>query len=139
MTEREAQEVVHMIESNWRFDLGIARRIWREELLPFDAELATQAVAKLARELHRRPDLSDVRDLLRRMAPALPKAESCSTCGGDLWVLVATRLSKTADAPYEEYAPCPDCNAYTDASFRRPDGSEFKPPDAARVREMMRR
>lgn len=138
MTGREAQEVVRMVESNWRFDLGPARALWREELLPFDAELATKAVAKLARELHRRPDLSDLRDLLIRLTPALPQ-KSCSTCGGDLWVLVSTRPSLTPDSPYEEYAPCPDCNAYTNASFRRPDGSEFVPPDAARVREMLRR
>lgn len=136
MTEREAQEVVRMVESNWRFDLGTARGLWRSELMPFDAEMATQAVAKLARELHRRPDLSDLRNLLLRMSPALPKAV-CTTCGGDLWVLVSTRPSKTPDAPYEEYAPCPDCNAHTDASFRRPDGSEFIPPDPSRVRQLL--
>lgn len=135
MTEREAQEVVRMVESNWRFDLGSARALWREELVRFDAELATKAVAKLARELHRRPDLSDLLDLLRQMAPALAKT-ACSTCGGDLFVLVATRPSNT-DAPYDEYAPCPDCNAYANTSFRRHDGSEFSGPDPSRVRQMM--
>lgn len=136
MTEREAQEVVRMVESNWRFDLGTARALWREELVRFDAEVATKAVAKLARELHRRPDLSDLLDVLGRMTPALPRP-SCSTCGGDLFVFVATRPSLTPDAPYEEYAPCPDCNPHADAAFRRPDGSEFIPPDPARTRQLL--
>ena len=125
-----------MVESNWRFDLQNARSLWREELVRFDAEIATRAVAKLARELHRRPDLSDLLDLLKQMTPALPKT-ACPTCNGDLSVLVATRPSKVPEAPYDEYAPCPDCNSQADYSFRRVDGSEFLPPDPARVRQML--
>lgn len=136
MTEREAQEVVRMVESNWRFDLGTARSLWREELVRFDAEVATKAVAKLARELHRRPDLSDLLSILGRLTPALPRPV-CPTCKGDLAVLVATRRSNNSEAPYEEYAPCPDCNPHADSSFRRPDGSEFVPPDSARTRQML--
>ena len=125
-----------MVESNWRFDLGTARALWREELVRFDADVAVKAVAKLARELHRRPDLSDLLDLLKQMTPSLPKAV-CGTCQGDLFVLVATRSSSNPESPTEEYAPCPDCNPHANTSFRRHDGSEFVGPDSARVRQML--
>jgi hypothetical protein len=39
----------------------------------------------------------------------------------------------------EEYAPCPDCHAELDCSYRRYDGTTFRTPDPASVREMMAR
>ena len=74
----------------------------------------------------------------------------CATCGGDRFVLVATRpvvasqlmrergLEIKGDAVHEEYAPCPDCNDKANTSFPRFDGSYARSLDPARVREMMR-
>ena len=64
----------------------------------------------------------------------------CETCGGDKFVLVNLRAVGDKDVTavnFEEWAPCPDCN-HGDVSFWRPDGTKFRPPDPARVREMMR-
>jgi hypothetical protein len=81
---------------------------------------------------------------------ALPPAESCPTCAGDQFVLVAMRESTQTrwmedhgiDVPasgsmMEEYAPCPDCNTECNTSFPRPNGSVFTGPDVGRVRERM--
>ena len=37
----------------------------------------------------------------------------------------------------EEYAPCPECHAELDTAHRRADGSMFRGPDAAQVRERL--
>lgn len=73
----------------------------------------------------------------------------CETCGGDRFVVVATRPVKQStwmkergivppeDAATEEYAPCPACSPHLDTTFYRHDGTPVRPPDSARVREMM--
>lgn len=77
--------------------------------------------------------------------------EACATCQGDRFVVVSLRKPVTtawmeehgvlADESQmiEEMAPCPDCNPNVNTSFHRPDGTQFRGPDPARVREMMSR
>jgi hypothetical protein len=63
----------------------------------------------------------------------------CVTCNGDKLVLVGTRPAEARpDAPFEEYAPCPECNSHADAGFWRGDGSRFNPPDPSKTRALMR-
>ena len=76
--------------------------------------------------------------------------EACQTCGGDRFVVVGTRpaiqtvwmkergISPAEDAAFEEVAGCPDCNP-NQVTMRRWDGTLIATPDAARVRERMRR
>lgn len=66
MDAREAQTIIRMVESNWHLDLGAeGRELWRSSLEPFDADVATKAVANLARSPlpsnRSRPQLSDLR------------------------------------------------------------------------------
>lgn len=68
MKDREAQDLVRMIESNWQMDLGPARGMWRAELLPHDAELATKAVTYLARKFSHKPRVSDLSQVLSMFA-----------------------------------------------------------------------
>ena len=74
--------------------------------------------------------------------------DDCPTCQGDRFVVVATRVPletawmekhghKIGSSCYEEWAPCPDCNA-TIHEMRRHDGQRIATPDAARTRELMR-
>lgn len=151
MTDREAQDLIRMIESNWNFDLEKARPMWREQLLPFDAEIATQAIVRLARTLQRRPNLSDVLEVIAVMSPRIPErvSDGCSTCGGNLFVVVYLRKPVTTDwmqkhgieasetEMYEEVAPCPECNGGANTAFRRPDGTEAVSPDPAWVRQVI--
>jgi hypothetical protein len=76
--------------------------------------------------------------------------DECTTCGGDRFVLVATRkpiqtewmrlhkIEPSKTHTLEEWAPCPDCNAVVHES-RRFDGTKIATPDAGRTREMLRR
>lgn len=64
MNERDAQDLIRMIESNWHFDLGPARSMWRAELMMWDAELATKAVAHLSRRQSYKIVLADVVQIL---------------------------------------------------------------------------
>ena len=64
----------------------------------------------------------------------------CSTCEGDKMVLVSLRPSGNEHSPYEEYAPCPDCNAGAKTSFWFWDGEHRRQLDPTEVRaRMMRR
>jgi hypothetical protein len=151
VTDREAQELIRMVESNWSFDLETARPMWRAQLLPFDAEIATQAIVRLARTQTSRPRLADVLEVIRVMTPAVPPARfaECETCNGNRFVVVYLRKPVTTkwmeehgiqadeEAMIEEMAPCPDCNADANTAFRRPDGTETRTMDPARVRELL--
>lgn len=70
MNEREAQEIIRLVESNWRFDLGPARSLWRAALTPHSADIATKAVAQLAAST-KRIDLADVLDVIRLKTPRI--------------------------------------------------------------------
>jgi hypothetical protein len=86
----------------------------------------------------------------RRATNLAAPASTCATCGGDRFVVVATRpvtasvwmkehgIEPPEGAVEEEYAPCPDCNPQ-DVSFYRHDGSRFVTPDVAKVRELLGR
>jgi hypothetical protein len=129
VTEREAQEIIRMVESNWSFDLGDARALWRDALVRYDAELATQAVARLARTRlrGRRPDLPDLLELIEMNAPSLPPVTRCPTCKGD-------KMVECSDG----YAPCPDCNPNANPDFvRGQDGTRFVGLKGEAVRERM--
>lgn len=67
MTDREAQEIVRMIESNWSFDLGPARMLWRAELIPYPPEIGTDSVAYLAKHQKFRPALEELIEVLRML------------------------------------------------------------------------
>jgi hypothetical protein len=58
----------------------------------------------------------------------------CETCGGDRFVVYQTRPSGNPVSPYEEVAPCPECNSGVNADFWRADGSRFITPDPGQVR-----
>lgn len=72
----------------------------------------------------------------------------CATCGGHGFVVYATRTveqtfwmkqhGRKASGEIEEWAPCPECSK-VDASYRTFDGSMFRPPDPAQVRERLAR
>jgi hypothetical protein len=70
---REAQEIIRMVESSWLCDFGPAgRELWRQMLEPYDAELATRAVAEMARHPlpgnRARPTVADLRAVIVRLA-----------------------------------------------------------------------
>lgn len=72
MTPREAQELVRMVESNWMCDFGErGRELWRKLLEPYDAELATRAIAELAKMPlpgnRARPTVADLRGVIVRL------------------------------------------------------------------------
>lgn len=68
-----------MVESNWQMDLGTARKIWRDALARHDAAIATKAVAYLARRFHRRPQLSDLLEVIVMLTPTLTAPDSAGT------------------------------------------------------------
>lgn len=50
MNEREAQEVVRMVESGWSCDFGMqGRTLWCQMLYAFEPELATLAVVEMSK------------------------------------------------------------------------------------------
>lgn len=73
--------------------------------------------------------------------PEPSPAGECATCGGDKLVVYSTRPAPVEDVGhvhvYEEFAPCPDCNANADAGFWRADGTRFNTPDSGLVRRRM--
>jgi hypothetical protein len=56
-----------MIESNWHFDLGTARTLWRTELMMWDADLAVKALANLARRQSYKIVLADFVETLEML------------------------------------------------------------------------
>lgn len=65
MTEREAQEIVRMVESNWQMDLSVARGIWRDGLVKYEVDVVMKAVAYLATTVHRRLKFADLVDTIK--------------------------------------------------------------------------
>ena len=68
MTDREAQEIIRMVESNWSFDLGQARQLWRDGLVRYPADVGTQAVIHLARHSKFKPTLSELLEVTNMFA-----------------------------------------------------------------------
>ena len=70
---------------------------------------------------------------------SLKLASECETCGGDRLVVYSTRPVEGGVAnhvhAYEEFAPCPDCNAGAQAGFWRFDGTHATAPHSIQVRK----
>lgn len=60
----------------------------------------------------------------------------CPTCGGDKIVVVRLRSSENERAPYEECAPCPDCNPIV-VSWWRQNGEHRQTPNPSEVRRLL--
>lgn len=133
MTEHEAQEIIRMIETGWNFALESAgRKLWRDALTPYRADLATRAVSELSKREHFRPQPADVIELVelwtqrerqereqRRVLGG--RQPDCGTCQDSGWIVVYERpveatvwmiergIKPSEGAVEEEYGPCPDC------------------------------
>lgn len=144
MTQDQADQIIDFLYGILRPpDKQETRRAWRLQLAPLDAELASRAAINGGQVWEHFPSWplfhAEYR-ALKRAARAPDPADVCPTCKGDLAVVVALRYDTDSREPgmeVEEYAPCPDCNANADTSFRRPDGSLVQSPDPYRVREML--
>ncbi len=153
MNYNDAERVRSMIQGHWNLRMDDATcDLWLGALLDKDADNSVNAVARLAKTIHHPPKISDFEEVYSMLvdhAP-LPATEICSTCGGDLSVLVGLRPTVRTqwmedhglDVPasgnmIEEYAPCPDCNSDCNTSFPRHNGSVFNSPDPGLVRERM--
>lgn len=69
MEPRDAQSLIRMVEANWHCDLGKeGRELWRQMLEPYDAGVATRAVALLAKHPlpggRARPNVADLRTII---------------------------------------------------------------------------
>lgn len=79
LTDREAQEIVRMVESTWRVDFREdGRKMWKRMLYDFDPVIATDAVAQLSQRQRERPTVADLRGMIQkivrdRMPPGLPE------------------------------------------------------------------
>ncbi len=153
MNYNDAEKVRSMIAGHWRLQMDDATcDLWLGALLPKDAKVAVDAVARLAKTTQYPPKIADLEEVYTMMVgnAALPPAESCPTCAGDQFVFMGMRppvrtqwmedhgieLPKDGGM-MEEYAPCPDCNSDCNTSFYRHDGSVVASPDPALVRERM--
>lgn len=153
MTYTEAEQIRRMIDDHWKLRMGDeVSDLWLGSLLDKEADIAMNAVARLAKTLHHPPKISDLEEVYAMLVDnaSLPPAESCPTCSGDLFVLVSMRKptrtqwmeDQGIDVPasgsmMEEYAPCPDCNPDCNTSFPRHNGTVFHGPDTGLVRERM--
>lgn len=68
MNDIESQEIIRMVESNWHFDLGTARAMWRTELLMWDAETAIGALGRLGRKQSYKIVLADLVETMEMIA-----------------------------------------------------------------------
>lgn len=75
MTDREAQELIRMVESNWHFDLGTARALWRTELMMWPADTATQALGELAAKVGYKINLHDIVETMEMLDNKRKRAE----------------------------------------------------------------
>lgn len=149
MNNREAQEIIRMIESNWHMDLDSARKIWRDALVKYDADLVSRVVADVATRGSKShylqlDELLDAVHAATGREVGLPPTRGtnqsaptskdvCPACSGDRFVVYSVR----SEHKIEEMAPCPLCNA-VEISMRRVDGTVIRTPDPGRVREMLR-
>ena len=125
MTDREAQEIIRMVESNWSFDLEQARALWRQELLPYDAEIGTRAVARLARTSKFPPRLADLLEVVKMFhrerqgesaveGEALPRPSSKERVPGWVKRYVAARFLYRRFEREQDMRPFPEQREYVD-------------------------
>lgn len=112
------------------FLIGDRARMW-EEVYP-EALLTPQALTAHWSAL---PEKARARRNPRATNQAVDV--SCQTCGGDRMVFIRYRPSKNGSSPFEEYAPCPDCNAGANVEFWRADGSRFRSLEPGVTRDLM--
>lgn len=68
MNEREARDVVQMIEASFAFDLGeVGRNVWITGLATYDNGVGLEAAVMLCRTTSRRPTLKDLIDGIRKL------------------------------------------------------------------------
>jgi hypothetical protein len=158
MKENEARDVLGMMRaatSNATMDGGNID-YWVTQLQSLDAEIATKAVLLGVGKWKFFPSWAEFFEIYsyekHKVNPTGPPAaaSSCPTCGGDKFVVVSLRKPATTDwmrqhkieAPQDEFieetAPCYTCNSGADTSFWRPDGTEARGLDPARVEQLHR-
>jgi hypothetical protein len=93
MTEKEARELIGMIEGHWRVDFGPqGRELWLSLMLPYDAQLTSEAVCELGKSQQRAPAFADVRSAIlalhksRRDENALPEQTKPGKTPEWVWV-----------------------------------------------------
>lgn len=65
MTDKEAQEIIHLIEGSFTMDLGDGgRSVWRQGLAGKDYAIGLETAVMIARTMNRRPTLKDVLDVI---------------------------------------------------------------------------
>jgi hypothetical protein len=68
MTEREAREIVNLLEASFTFDLQeMGRNVWISDLTRFDYAIGLEAAVMLCRTTNRRPLLKDVIDYIQKL------------------------------------------------------------------------
>jgi hypothetical protein len=155
MTEEQAQSLVRVIEAAWdKTFTKEQRQIWRERLEKLDHEFASAAVVQLSEDKRFLPSIAEVRELTAKLAKDARRRSEvveaiCPTCRGDRFVVAALRpveqtvwmkekgIKPAPGTTIEEWAPCPDCGGHIDTGYQRYDGSYFRSPDPARVRQVM--
>lgn len=114
MNEREAQEVVRMVESGWSCDFGMqGRTLWCQMLYPFEAELATLSVVEMSKFPlpggRFKPQVSDLRQIIlslrsRNRAPEITAHGKWGVAPPD-WVWVWSWARFMRDPPEERGFP----------------------------------
>lgn len=137
MTEDQADQIIDFLYGMARPpDEQETRRSWKMYLTNLDPDLASKAAIKGAQSWERFPSWPAFYGEYRALdSKVRPHKVSCSTCDDDRMVLVETRPEGSGEMG--GYAPCPDCNAKANTSFRRYDGTMVETMDPAQVRERM--
>jgi uncharacterized protein with PIN domain len=63
--------------------------------------------------------------------------DRCRVCEGHKMVLVRQSASPNPRSPYEEWAPCPECNPTVSGNYWRWDGTRHQVLSPAEVRELI--
>lgn len=64
MDERQAEETVLAVEQTWEIDLGEARNMWSQAMLPYDSLTTASAILKLRERQRERPTIADLRKVI---------------------------------------------------------------------------
>ena len=118
-------------------DLALLIRLRAEDYRKMYPEMPLTPTALAKHWNGRVPRDGECRNEERAQSPADKPPHRCATCGGDKVVVVAFRQSPNPLSPYEEMAPCPDCNPRV-ISWWPGDGSpQRRTPDPEEVRRML--
>lgn len=64
MDEIQAEQTVLAVEQTWKCDLGEARNLWLQAVLPFDSLTAAAAIIKLSERSRDRPSIAELREMI---------------------------------------------------------------------------